>query len=103
MRARVFSRFTLAALVTLAVMRLASDVIMVLDATVLLATVPADLRDPGHQPPHQNVHGDERAQRPKRRSRSELLTTETLEKAIAAAAIIGLSRPEAARGMAAML
>jgi hypothetical protein len=42
-------------------------------------------------------------QRPKRRSRSELVTTLTLENAIAAPAIIGLSSPSAATGMAAVL
>ena len=42
-------------------------------------------------------------QRSKRRNRSELVTTETLDSAMAAAAIIGSSRPNAARGMAATL
>ena len=42
-------------------------------------------------------------QRPKRRSRRELATTLTLEKAMAAPAITGLSRPAAASGMAAVL
>jgi len=37
------------------------------------------------------------------RSRSELVTTDTLEKAMAAAAIIGLSTPAAANGIAATL
>src|SRR4051794_2348093 len=39
----------------------------------------------------------------KRRRRNELLTTETLEKAIAAPAMTGLSRPSAASGSAATL
>ena len=39
----------------------------------------------------------------KRRSLRELLTTETLLKAIAPAATMGFSSPAAARGMAAML
>ncbi len=41
--------------------------------------------------------------RPKRRSRSELVTTLTEENPIAAPAMIGFSRPSAARGMAAVL
>ena len=40
---------------------------------------------------------------PKRRSRSELATTLTLDNAMAAPAITGLSSPAAASGMAAML
>jgi hypothetical protein len=39
----------------------------------------------------------------KRRSRKLLLTTKTLENAIAPAAIIGLSNPATASGIAAML
>ena len=45
----------------------------------------------------------DRGQLPKRRSRSELETTETLENAMAPAAIIGFSNPAAASGMAAEL
>gem|GEM_PF-2190390 len=41
--------------------------------------------------------------RPNRRSRSEFVTTSTLDIAIAAPAIIGLSRPATASGMAAVL
>ncbi len=43
------------------------------------------------------------AQRAKRRSRRLFVTTNTLENAIAAPAITGLSRPTAASGMAATL
>ena len=39
----------------------------------------------------------------KRRNRRELVMTLTLEKAMAAPAMIGLSSPRAARGMAAVL
>nr|WP_232525675.1 hypothetical protein [Mycobacterium intracellulare] len=50
------------------------------------------------------VWGDPcRVWRPKRRSRSELVTTLTEESPIAAPAMIGLSRPSAARGIAAVL
>ena len=54
----------------------------------------------GHGSPRQGVVRDVSW---KVRSRRLLLTTKTLEKAMAAPAIIGLSRPSAASGMAATL
>jgi hypothetical protein len=59
----------------------------------------ADRRDDALRP------GDQYAApgRPKRRRRSELVTTLTLEKAMAAPASTGLSRPAAASGIAAAL
>ena len=47
--------------------------------------------------------GEGRSQRPARRRRSELVTTMTLEQAMAAPAIMGLSSPAAASGIAATL
>ena len=61
-------------------------------------------RPASHGPPTlvQRRHPVHRAQR-KRRSRSALATTETLESAIAAPAITGLRKPAAASGSAATL
>ena len=69
------------------------DAVQALDERVLVLRVAVVSRHVA--PPRRTLR--------KRRSRSEFVTTKTLEKAIAAAATIGLSRPATASGIAATL